>query len=269
VLKAEFLHWIHERDNVRKKKESGLPKPWSDDPVFQTTYFCNVRREDDRVTRWLRSNWLVDDRNYEFAMVLARLINKPSTLSMIGYPYDKDIGGLAQTLWLVGRANSLCIEERMPFWGNAYVVTTHGQPISKLQYLLGLLEAAHKVLPLVGVPPTCEDYHNAFKRLEGFADFMAAQIVADLKNTVFHPLANAEDWYTFCAPGPGSKRGMEWYFGKKVPFQQGIVQIREECYKEFPYNICNQDLQNCLCEFDKYMRVKTGSGRSKRKYSGQ
>ena len=29
-----------------------------------------------------------------------------------------------------------------------------------------------------------------------------------------------------------------------------------------------QNLQNCFCEYDKFMRVTEGTGRSKRKYNG-
>jgi hypothetical protein len=265
-------YWINQREVIRYRKENGYPKPWSSDPVFQTTYFCNVRREDDRVTRWLRSNWLVDDMNYEFAMVLARLVNRPATLELIGYPYDGQY--LDYILEAVRNAASRCVQNATPFWGNAYVVTTHGQPIDKLSYLIGLLEGAHKVLPLAGVAPTCSAYHAAFKTLEGFSDFMAAQIVADLKNTAFHPLANAPDWHSFVAPGPGSLRGMSWFFSRKVTtrgFQENIAEIRrvlEGMGNKIIPTICNQDLQNCLCEFDKYMRVFSGTGRSKRKYPG-
>jgi hypothetical protein len=259
-----FVYWINERESIRKKKEAGLPKPWSDDPVFQETYFCNVRREDDRVTRWLRANWLVDDKNYEFAMVMARLINRPESLKKIGYPDTIfwDCGGLENVHYA---ARTL-----KPFWGNAYVVTTHGQRMDKLEYLLNVLQAASKVLPMVGLPPTCQAYHSAFKTLEGFGDFMAAQVVADLKNTCFHPLAKATDWWGFVAPGPGSIRGMQWYFSGPVRnFKDGIDRIRHDIAGKLEINICNQDLQNCLCEFDKYMRVKFGTGRSKRKYNGR
>lgn len=263
-----FAYWIREREAIRARKERGQPKPWSDDPVFQTTYFCNVHREDDRVTRWLRANWLVDDRNYEFAMVLARLVNRPSTLEFIGYPYTHNHD------W-VGRV-SKALEECSPFWGNAYVVTTHGQRMDKGQYLIGVLQGAHRVLPLNGVAGTCAAYWRALQGLEGFASFMAAQVVADLKNTSFHPLAHAMDWHTFAAPGPGSLRGLAWYFGEstfpKGQFQDGIEEVRanlEDSCNELIHKICNQDLQNCLCEYDKYMRVSRGTGRSKRKYNGR
>ena len=32
--------------------------------------------------------------------------------------------------------------------------------------------------------------------------------------------------------------------------------------------LCAQDVQNCLCEFDKYERVRLGEGRPKSKYPG-
>jgi hypothetical protein len=32
--------------------------------------------------------------------------------------------------------------------------------------------------------------------------------------------------------------------------------------------LCFQNLQNCFCEYDKFMRVTNGTGRSKRKYKG-
>jgi len=258
-----FVYWINEREEIRKLKEAGAPKPWSDDPVFQTTYFCNIRREDDRVTRWLRANWLVDDRNYEFAMVMARLINRPQSLEAIGYPYadSGDIGGRFRMIEIVAR-------EQKPFWGNAYVVTTHGQRMDKVQYLIGCLERAHNALPLAGVAGTCAAYWRALQALEGFGSFMAAQVVADLKNTAFHPLANAPDFWTFVAPGPGSKRGLEWYFGRKGDFYRDIDHVAAETQHVVP-NLSNQDLQNCLCEFDKYMRVRNNTGRSKRKYNGR
>lgn len=270
-------YWIEEREGIRLRKESGQPKPWSTDPIFQTTYFTNIHREDDKVTRWLRANWLVDDKNYEFAMVLARLVNKPSTLSMIGYPYYGN--GLASVLNRVRVADFTCQMEDIPFWGSAYVVTTHGQRMSKLQYLLNVLEGAHRVLPLPTLQGGCAAYHSAFKRLEGFSDFMAAQIVADLKNTAFHPLAKAPDWHTFVAPGPGSKKGMNYFFGLEpersmstAAFVDGIKEIRhglEDLNNTHIYDMCNQDLQNCLCEFSKYMRIRNGTGRSKRKYDGR
>jgi hypothetical protein len=143
--------------------------------------------------------------------------------------------------------------------------------MDKVAYLIGVLERAHKVLPLAGVAPTCSAYWRALQGLEGFGSFMAAQVVADLKNAAFHPLAKAPDFWTFVAMGPGSKRGLNRLLGRHIHTAMSPLAFQgymEDLADEVPAMIHAQDLQNCLCEFDKYQRVLTGEGRSKRKYAG-
>lgn len=277
-----LLYWITERWNILQKKQDELSKPWSDDPVFQKTYFCNVRREDDKVTKWIRKTYspYVNDPMFEYNIILARFLNWPDTLGAIGYikEHNPDM--------LLIRLDDLA--EMGKLWGNAYVVTTHGIRMEKAAYLCGnVLEGAYRSSTAIlnatrhvaqgGKTRQLEGAHNALMQLEGLGSFMAAQVIADLKNTTGHPLALADDWWTWSALGPGSLRGMSWFFynepGKitKGQFNFGMIKIREYVDSYLPDRIpkfCNQDLQNCLCEYDKYMRVRNGTGRSKRGYSG-
>ena len=46
-----FFNFCKERENIRLKRERGLPRPWSKDPIFQNGRFLNVFREDDRVSK--------------------------------------------------------------------------------------------------------------------------------------------------------------------------------------------------------------------------
>ena len=119
---------------------------------------------------------------------------------------------------------------------------------------------------------TLAEAHKYLLQFDGFGSFMAAQVVADLKNTEGHPLQLAEDWWNWSAYGPGSIRGLQWVTGSRVTpgtyeklMKDLHVAIEDLVY---PIHMCEQDLQNCLCEFDKYMRVSTGMGRSKRGYNG-
>ncbi len=290
--KESLAYWIQERERVRIAKESGAPKPWSQDWVFQETYFCNVRREDDRVTRWIRGNWSPDKigwDDYEYAMVLARFLNWPDTLAKIAPLEDVNMLPAFDVI-------ELLLENRaaqgLKVWGNAYVVTTHGLPMGKAQYLCQrVLPAAYDLLgasrwrqayPTGGC--TLAQRHEDYTRLEGMGSFMSAQVLADLKNTPGHPLYTAKDWSTWSAPGPGSLRGLAWFEGTKVrerDYQLAIERVayyllrnHKEAYDLLrstnAYDDFNfQDLQNCLCEFDKYMRVRTGAGRSKRGYPGK
>lgn len=256
-----LAYWISERERIRVKKERGDQRPWSQDLVFQRTYFCNVHREDDRVTRWLREHYTPDTFGdyYEVAVVAGRLFNWPETLeeikfSLVPSPHTK--------LWDVLTKRQ---ERGDKVWGGAYLITTHGRKMSKVDYCVEVLQKVIDITP-AKCQPNCEDYFHWFKRVDGLGSFLCAQIVADLKNTIGHPLAGAPDWLTFSAPGPGSLRGLSWYHHRKIT-EALYTEAIEEVAADLGWEFCMQDLQNCMCEFDKYCRVLTGTGRSKRGYA--
>ena len=254
--KRLFRYWMTEREAIRAKKEAGFPKPWSDDPIFQRTYFTNVHREDDRVTKYIRE-WLKPAHpKVRIPAMIARFINKPETLGWIS-PMDhpRRIASIMRTL-------------EKP-WGGAYIVSTCGQKIDKITYFEELMYEWYSLLNHVDLS-TCEDAHFGLLQYRGLSDFMAAQVVADLKHHPGHELNSAPDFYTFAKPGPGSLRGLAWYFQldrvTKGEFYSLIKRAHKE--QELPEDFEMQDLQNCFCEFDKYMRIKAGTGRSKRSYPG-
>lgn len=284
-----LLYWIQERMRILERKKTGQKKPWSDDPVFQATYFCNVRREDDRVTQWIRNYYSghVDHPLFEYNILLSRFLNWPETLHEIGYRDTHEPEPVLRVL-----KSRAARGEKV--WGGAYVITTHGIKMGKTEYLCNnVLPSAYKALEggnrPYGTRP-CVDWYNHLQRIEGVGSFLSAQIIADLKNTKGHSLQKASDWWTFAAHGPGSLRGASWFFYGKpegitpATFPEALKKIRSyvdrggecDCDHNDSYcthifslpRICNQDLQNCLCEFDKYMRVKNGTGRSKRNYDG-
>lgn len=266
------------------KKNLDLPKPWSDNVVFQRTYFCNVRREDDRVSKFIREFYSphVGSPFLEYNIILARFLNWPSTLENIGF---------------LGAHNPISLEENLArlakrgkVWGGAYVITTHGIPMGKAAYLChnvlgGVAGAMENTLgPFWGaLRPTgaasCKAAHIALQGLEGLGSFLAAQVVADLKNTPGHPLHTASDRLPFVAHGPGSLRGLQWFWASEgvtitpsnfLFYFKAMRAWVDENWDQLLMGdpIDNQDLQNCLCEFDKFMRVTNGTGKSKRNYPG-
>lgn len=269
-------YWIEERHRILVKKLHGDKAPWSEDPIFQTTYFCNVRREDDKVTKFLRNDFFgygirIEHPMYEVNAVLSRFINWPDTIRKVGFFFEPD--------WL--RLNRDLESIKGKVWGDAYIVSTNGRSMPKHMYLCDvLMPAVYEALgpSLDGAPvlhETLRESHRVLMRIFGLGSFMAAQVIADLKNTPRHMLNTAPDWGTWAAPGPGSLRGLEWLWGRKISpteFLARLEDVRTELTNmgcELVKSICNQDLQNCLCEFDKYCRVKSGTGRSKRGYNGR
>lgn len=269
-----FIYWINERYQIFLDKEAGKPKPWSTNRVFQTTYFCNVHRENDKVTKWIREHYsgLVDDPMFEYNIILSRFLNWPATLDAIGYQWTHRPDLLLTALEELAGLGKI--------WGGAYIITTHGIPMPKATYLCkNVLEDVYKGLE--GLRKACRSgscgvASRALQGIEGIGSFLAGQIVADLKNTVGYP--HFDDWYSFVEPGPGSTRGLGWFFyqdSKAISvhkFHLYFNEVRKYVDLNWPGDrippIHNQDLQNCLCEFDKFCRVSTGSGRSKRVYNG-
>jgi hypothetical protein len=209
---------------------------------------------------------------YEFAIAIARLLNRPNTLANIHSIINGPIQGIIDVLEAMSST-------KLPIWGNAYVITTHGMKMSKLEYLKIVMEDLTKILPMSAeASASCQSAFEYLKQVPGLGNFLSAQIVADLKNTEGHPLQKAKDWIRFVAPGPGSVRGLNWVYSGSSKgnitatnfvdhfraLELALVRKRVDIAVT-----CSQDLQNCLCEFDKYMRVKTGAGRSKRKYKGK
>lgn len=280
IVKHKFVYFVKERDNIRYlKDEVGVEKPWSIDPVFQHTYFCNIDREKDRVTKWMRethrvATTLTHDKNHLRAhelmtaanYVMARFVNKPSSLEELKWPWVEFHPAIFRM-----------VMSQPGSWGSAYIVSTNGRAMPKHEYIAGLLEQAFEQLagwPAATPQPTLAGAHRRIQALQGMGSFMSAQVIADLKNTEGHPLRMADDWWSWASHGPGSLRGLGWFHDRRITpstFMDALVSARDWVYtvdSSLLAALCNQNLQNCFCEFDKYMRVSSGTGRSKRKYNG-
>lgn len=274
-----FIEFVEGRENVRMRKEAGMSKPWTTDPILLTYKFCNIRREDDAVTRWLAHHWRTpheQDPHLWFAMTLARIINWPETLDAFGYPYN------GWTRQYAERFLSVCSQRKSrgeKVWGGAYMMRS--VPGSKAEYfarstLAPMWKNRKKLMPTAR--DTLRSFHERLMECYGMGSFLAAQIVADTKYVL--PLLAAEDWWTFAAPGPGSLRGLNRVAGndKNARWPPGMWDIdlsvvRDELNKKlmsFDWEPLHaQDVQNCLCEFDKYERTRLGEGWPRALYPGR
>jgi hypothetical protein len=121
------------------------------------------------------------------------------------------------------------------------------------------------------------DFHRRLSRCNGLGAFLAAQIVADAK---YHgALMDAHDWWTWSAAGPGSTRGLNRLYGLPLGHTWTEDEWRDHMFAlqsaidemvkaaGMP-RLHAQDIQNCLCEFDKYERVRLGEGKPRALYPG-
>lgn len=271
-----FMAFVIERHRIYERRAAGKPAPWTKDKILQQYRFCNVYRELDRVTQWITQNWREDYAGHKdlwFAMVVARLINHPDTLVNLSLP-----GQWNKRQFL--RVMHARQDSGLKSFGSAYIVSTGGRAMNKAEYLAAhvldpMWESRTLLRPKVG--DRLQSYHARLMQFDGMGSFMAAQVIADLKYAT--PLRDAKDWWTFASSGPGSRRGMWNVMGqdprknrwKEHEWREALSELGElvrPCAKEADLpRIHAQDLQNCLCEFNKYRRTQLGTGRPKQKFT--
>jgi hypothetical protein len=266
-----LLYWITERESIRLKKESGEPKPWTDDKILSSFRFCNVRRADDRVSKWLLEWWYKPNFNHKNMLVacaLARHFNLPAALEEIGFP----------KVWNPVRIKRLLRAKK-----------ARGENIFSGAYMVRGVETVDKTemvvtkvcQPLVDNPPKI-DTSSMQRSVEallpywGFSSFMAGQVIND---AVWAIKGTWADRHTWAAIGPGSLKGMNQIHERPIKHPIKQEQFLEElrslakcCQDQLPKSITQRlilsDYQNCCCEYFKYTKALLGIGKPKQKYSG-
>ena len=258
-----FWCWINERENVRVRRAAGHPRPWSSDVIFQTQHFCNVRREDDRITKEIHAVIRSHRVSVEFLpywYTVARMFNKPETLDR------------ALAAWRNGAHWPTHLKrlraEGFKLFHTAYVVSTCGKSMDKVDYVDCV---ALNVLVLNVPSKGLQKAFNELVMVDGLGSFMAGQIVADLRNSPYLKPAPNEG-KMWCVSGPGSLKGLKYIFRNFSA--RHFTSYIDELYLQMPEEIRRmdihaQDLQNCLCEFSKYMRIYNDEGGRRRPFPGE
>ena len=262
----KVVYWIVTREKMRLRKESGQPYPYSPDNVMAHTRFTNVRREHDKVTKYLSSTSWRKEWSDDIVpkMVVARFVNYiptlEETLAAGGWQHTEEV--------LCERA-----DRGEKVWGSAYTITTCGRLMDKITYVCThVLPQVVALGPLPCSVQTLSDCHMWLTQVDGLGSFLAAQVVADLKNIWDGPLRDAPDWYSWSAPGPGSLKGLSWFYDRKVTpasYQEDIQKAWACIWPRLPVELQNlhmQDVQNVFCEVSKYARITEGRGHARNKY---
>jgi hypothetical protein len=274
---GRLIKFIVERERIRLRRRAGIAKPWTTDPILQQYRFCNVHRNDDKVTKWIHE-WAYQWQNEPdlwFGLAVARFVNWPDSLQQIGWPVPWSARRFVSAL------NKRSAQGHKVFTGAYMIRASAGDPgTGKPEYLAQrVLGPAWKKRDWVR--PTKDDTLASFaarlQELHDFGSFMTGQVVADAKCLDVR-LMDAPDWATWAISGPGSRRGLNRVLNNNIdkPWKeqdwlwwlQNLSRHVNKGLLKFDISLDNQDLQNCLCEFDKYERVRLGQGRPRSSYPG-
>ena len=272
----DLAHFMKSREAARVVHDGGKRPKVGLDPIIATYRFCNMDRNDDRVTKdiyaWAKQYH--DNPDLWFVFVVARLFNNRPVLDLIAkcvLPYRPE------PMRKILAANKA---QGNKTFNAAYIVSTNGLAMDKVDYVLDRvlapIWAARKTLrPING--ETLAGWHANLSGHQGMGSFMAAQVIADLKYQP-GPLELASDFATFASSGPGSRRGLNRVLDqpKDAPWRElawrgALTALRSAILPKLRgthlEGITAQNLQNCLCEFDKYERARTGDGAPKQLYN--
>ena len=278
-----FVYWVKERHQIYLRRQAGLPKPWTDDPILRDYYFTTVYRELDKTTVWFRENLrepLRDDPRVIFATVAFRWFNLIDTGKILherGWLLDWNEADVLAELGARRDAGEQI------FTGAFMINSPAGEP--KLEAIIrrvsnvwkrrdGLLRKAKNWNRMA-------DAHADLKVFEGLGGFMAYEIVCDLRYTSI--LAHASDKMVWCNPGPGAVRGLYRVLGREIKNKSNaacppipkdwepqtrklLAVVQERCPEMPPFEM--REVEMSLCETDKYVRLLLGEGKSKRSYRG-
>lgn len=278
-----FLSFITERENVRiKKDENKEPQPWTVDEIIADWRFCNINRCHDRETVWIFDNIIGKHRNSDslwLNLVIARFINWRETLGHLGYFETWDAAKFKETI-LERQKNGLKV------YTGAYLIPSGDAGVLRHDFLSDeIFTPLWEARSMVPNEYSCEQWSKFLRQVKGMGDFMRNQVITDLKYTRYLPQHDTNDWTTFCLAGPGTTRGLNRLHGlplggkfKPEVANEMLIKVRKVVQRVLrdktdpaSVNIIGHledlnNLSNCFCEFDKYVRVKNGEGKPRSRY---
>lgn len=284
-------YWVQERQRIADRKAAGKAPPWSPDPIMANTRWCNVRRMDDKVSKWLLDSWyptspkvkgpqVTTAKTIMAAVGLARLFNWPDSLDGLRAPRSGVF-----TTWDKAKADEHFHKIKATKGGKVftgvYIINgaLGGRGSDKIETILGQIDKMYNAPHLIN-NLSMRLTSEYMQQIDGIGSFMSGQFVADLRHVWPGPWVDRDTW----APlGPGSNRGMAWLTGwngtddlpkmKQDEFVEKINDLKAKLLTDGKFaalysrlGLEMHDIQNVLCETDKYNRILSGTGKARNGY---
>ncbi len=271
----DFWSYVDERQRIWYRRfKLKQPSPWTNDPILQRFSFTNNYRELDRGTVWALDNIvepnLSSEPNMLFQTILYRTLPNTDIFDQVGIPDSRHFnseefrenleelkaGGMAFTLpYLTRRLKGRTL------------IDTYIETVAAAHD--GLPRLYRRLKKVSQMKTVC----RILSELPGVAGFLAYEVLNDLLYAeTFFPDFSEDRWVCL---GPGAKDALYHLYGplnKRDQYRKLRSLWRGQkdfLPADFPYwqnkRISFANLENCLCEFSKYLRLKAGRAR-KRKF---
>lgn len=259
---SPFFDYARERYQILLRRRAGQRVGmgyYTADPILQTYRFCNIFREDDTTTLWMKSHVreTVAPKDLLLATVIFRWFNRITTGEAIFQQLRTNFeeGAREETAWesLIRtgeldaiRDSVLCWCGTGPYVTGSYIIKTP-DGMSKLDGVIWCVEqfmarsamieencpldqgelSRHLVSTAGTDRQMClEQLWHWLRQFPYMGDFMAYEVVTDMRHTSL--MDRASDIDTWANPGPGAMRGLNRLHGRDLKFRQPKVKFLEE-----------------------------------------
>lgn len=302
-----YWYFITERMNIYwKRVVLGQNAPWTNDVILQDYKFTNVLRDIDRLSLYVRKNILakidepcedLEERKKDvlFNIMIFRLFVKIESYECIGFieqkNWDKQWPKAVERLRKRRKTGE-------PMFTSAYYVfglhTASPSPDNhdKTENAINLIAQFWRPqLDEIYNKVTSLDMENTLDYMSGLScvgRFTAYEYCCDLGMITRYCKNHIVEWTndSYTNVGPGAERGINWIFKNKGNLSnfECIVYLRavwkhnlqrlgtyEQFISQLPpemnHDIDLRVIEHCLCEYQKYCKALTGTGRPKEKFT--
>lgn len=281
-----FAYFAQERWNIYLRRVAGQSAPLTNDSILATRRFCNVYRVLDRGSQWFVAQ--IDSPDGKVmgrrdVLIFAWLYRRTNSLAAwselvrhYGLPSWNKVAS-SDYLWRMKEINDQGYQ-----FANSQAYNVGSAAIKGMALVDGLAKRTLSAIDnglgeRVDEAKTWRQLYDLLVSYDGLGSFMAQQIVTDFGYSRY----GDDDWEnTDVVPGPGSRRGLRRLLSShmsdkelNVQFSVMVSQLRSYLIKYCDIglwlsngnvrSLSLMDTQNCLCEFDKYMRLKLTPDRAR------
>ena len=252
---GSFITFIIERDEIRKQKEAGLPRPWTDDPILVNTKFTNVRRQYDRASKFNQKFLKPIRQDTELlwlnCLIIAHVI-RPETMEHLGIV---DVRSWEAGEWV----NK--IRQCKPMFGTAYQCPAQYKTVlgyeTREEYIFGFLPKLAKLT-----------WYKLYSRYSGYSitemldeilpyynfknEFATVQAMLQLSEVAPDIIDPASE----IPIGVGARPALNLMY-PDISHREGILEllklpdVKKIC-------VTFSDVEHSLCEWRKYVELDTG-----------
>ena len=251
-----WKHWIIERNRIYVRKEVEKKQaPWTEDPILKEFKFTNVKRWQDRESKWLINNIINNESlSYEdkiYNCILFRSWNKSSTFeiicgkgitreSLMNTPIevfrsriDDYTAKHPDYVWFTNAFNTGGIKQTWKYRGKHYNYNLKNRVEYDdlelnipLRMIFMIRDCINKdFAELIKKAKTAKEVYKILLKIRGCANFLAYQIYVDLTYIKEFPFSEDE----FTVAGPGCIRGLNFLFKEKdgMKYEQLLFYLRD------------------------------------------